>query len=283
MNDQEHYFQIGDAVKIHCNGRHDGMTGIIESIDYDENCMVLFNYLGEETKLDFNPSLLEFMYHDKAYADIFMESVRNGLPTWKGDVYNYFEIIEKRHELGIEFEEDTIPIEQMKHIIEHHAFRKRMEIVYSKYKDEIMDRLHWSKEKLYDVHLKLHEIMIYINDPELNGKNKKMKKLNLDDQEWKFVLMIQTIDKDEFGMKDHFPIYMSDYNIMRSIKQAYANAEKVEAQRKGQQLYEGVDRNKLRIQFYFDEERKIIQTAYPVFVDSNNRPDLRHPKRKDKN
>ena len=282
MNNQEHYFQIGDAVKIHCNGSHNGMTGIIESIDYNENCMVLFNYLGEETKLDFSPSMLEFMYHDKAYGDVFMESVQNGLPAWRGKIYNYSEF-EGRLSRGAEYDEDTIPVKQMKHIIEHHAFRKRMEVVYDKYKEEIADRLHWNEKKLKDLYLFLSEVMILINDHDHSGKNIKMKSLNLNDEYWKLIQVIQDIDKEECGMKDHFPVYMNDYNIMRSIKQAYANAEKVEAQRKGQQLYEGVDRNKLRIQFYFDEERKIIQTAYPVFVDSNNRPDLRHPKRKDKN
>ncbi len=197
-------------------------------------------------------------------ADVFMESVQNGLPAWRGDVYNYSEFYGKPGR-GAEYDEDTIPVDQMKHIIEHHAFRKRMEVVYDKYENEIAERLHWNIKKVKEIYIRMCETMMMINDPKLNGKNMKMKSLNLNDQDLKFIQMVQAINKDEYGLKDYFPVNMSDYNIMLSIKEAYIDSEKTGIQLKWMQLFEGEDRNGLRVQFYFDVKKQIIQTAYPVF------------------
>lgn len=200
-------------------------------------------------------------YFEKYYG----ESVKNDLPPWEGEIYNFYEYQDYLyHREGV-----TLPHEVMKQIINKHSFRKRSDIVVgyikiSKWGKAIMKELGMHSEGemnhlLFSIHCRIRLIngvtyMNEIKDPYFTGEELKL---------------IEKIDwYDKYGDKNHsvnhFPYYMSDMEIMQAIKDAYENAEKTDEFMDGHRVYKGCYKNKLYIKFIYDFANACIITAYPA-------------------
>lgn len=162
-------------------------------------------------------------------------------------------------------------------------------------RDEIVKRMNRTEKGVEQIMSSIERKIRYYNglynreDLPVNGKGDNTA-FNIDEN--RLISVIDYCDKYiNKEAKDHFPPYMSDHDIMKTIKEAYDNAEKVEERSygktrvsspKGTMLFQGTSDKGLTIQFYYDFDNDEISTAYPVFIDTINRPDLRHPGNKNK-
>ena len=120
-------------------------------------------------------------------------------------------------------------------------------------------------------------------DPDYKKEINNKQKFRFTDLE--LALAISEIDKRDviFGkFRKHFPVYMTNIEIMKSIREAYHTARKISRRRvkksfvtryvlhskaepvKGSALYEGKSKKGMTIQFRYNFDLGIIETAYPV-------------------
>ena len=116
-----------------------------------------------------------------------------------------------------------------------------------------------------------------LNDTDLDSKNRKFTTL-----EYQFISEINKFDK-----KDIYPLDMTNLQIMGAIKEAYKSAHRagnlkikfdtkddssLAAPDKGKRLYEGYSsKYNLIIQFWYNFDLGIIETAYPVTSDRSKK------------
>lgn len=148
-----------------------------------------------------------------------------------------------------------------------------LEVYIDKLEDKILARNKTGLE--YDNKIKLTELT---SDPNLNALDLKFGE--------QFDLIDYSINKNgEKEYVDHYPINLTNLQIMDAIREAYNSAARIgtiqiqfdkkdelslPAPNKGKRLYEGYSTTyKLTIQLWFNFDLNIIESAYPVGMNRN--------------
>ena len=290
-------FQPGDVVNT-----PDGIQAVREVIIEDTGEAA--KYMYETSPLDLSGTVcrygeasLEFQYHDTMWKEYFTESAQNDLPEWRGELYNLDELYSERfyydgiyynsdyywgdgfNDIADDYSNDTLPPRIMKYILKEYTIDSRINAVLAPRKnaEEIGKILNLKPKESY------YRWSIISKIYDLEKKSGSMRKSRFTDS--KLALAISEIDKRDviFGRsRKHFPIHMTDMEIMKSIREAYHTARKISRRRvkksfvtrfvvrskaepiKGSALYEGVSKNGLAIQFRYNFDMGIIETAYPI-------------------
>lgn len=295
--------RVGDVVKFQ---NYDDLM-VVKEISESNNGNYNYDVIlpnDEDMVCRFEEDFLVLQYHDSNYAHYFTESVSNGLPAWRGELYNVYSLyfdpdIHAYGELNRreceEYNNDTIPPVYMEHILRSHSIYERINDVIksSENRKAIMEELGISINDLNKIEsdIKRKINARNLNDMDSDSKRKITNKMPSDlkftDQELAFVDEVCKID----GRKDHYPIEMTNIQIMQAVKEAYSGAMKIGHRKiqdikdkrneetisstKGRILYEGVSRKGMVIQFWYNFDLDLIETAYPV-PDSNSKKHQRN-------
>lgn len=239
-------------------------------------------------------SLMIFRYHDKQWAEYFTEgtTIGNGLAKWRGKLYNFcmfYGNLSEHKKLNVDlmtrYHNHTIPPEFMEHILKSHSVWDRMTEVLriSENREKLMEKFNLNSisldNKEYDVRKKIN--INNINDMEYGNRGRLPHDVadgTLSRDELSFVNEVMKLDDG----KDHYPAYMTYSQIMEAIAEAYENGsktgEKIRMQPsldrrtgkskppvRGQRIYRGTSKtHKLRIEFWYDLDLNVIDTAYPL-------------------
>lgn len=323
--DDEPKFKVGDIVKA------DDVLYVISDtmyVEYVKDNRIYSNYSYECTPLDsindvaetyhvlsessqyklIDESALIFQYHDKQWEEYFAESVRNGLPAWRGKLYNFYMFYNNfESHTGLdykymeEYNDDTIPPMFMRHILAEHSIYCRIDKVLESPENvrKIEKRLNIDK---YDMEKLINSIKSKINTRNFRGTDKasinvKPNKFDFTGDEMNLVAEIDKLDvvvkNGQRLIEDHYPIDMSNWQIMDAIKEAYLNASKtsgiimqgVRDRRgdteysntgkqidpvKGKRTYQGESRKyNLIIEIWYNFDLNLIESAYPLKMNNN--------------
>ncbi len=205
-------------------------------------------------------------YLEKYYG----ESVRNNLPKWKGELYSYYKIEIDYDEPDFDYKNNhTLPLNRMKHIIDGHSIRKRIDITCRDFESSLKNDLRIHSKTMFEsiitsIKYKIRIINGIIYNTDLGNSFTKNKLFS--NVELKLISRVDYYDK--YGRQndsvDHFPYYMSDLEIMKSIREAYKTAEKTSGYIQGHRVYKGKYKN-ITIRFLYDFNNGYIVTAFPVF------------------
>lgn len=248
--------------------------------------------------------LLEFQYHDTQWEEYITESVGNGLPPWRGDLYNFFMFyidpdainLEKGDVLDSElvkkYKDHTLPPIRMMHIMKAHTIFGRSKVVLDSEDNRkiIAKNLDIEMRDLLYMMMKFNDKIKArnLNDvgPDFRSKIDIKSIPNFTKQEREFARQIDALDKSKGHMKDHYPYELTNLQIMEAIKEAYKNARKIgskkinisnnptdmdpDAPYIGKQLYEGYSKKyDLVIQFWYNFDYNFIESAWPVRMNNN--------------
>lgn len=299
----ESKFKVGDVVNLIDNP---SMYYVVtESILIDNDIFRRYQYEVSDIRTDdtfvYDESSLELQYHDSNLEEYFTEGNRQySLPAWHGEYYNPYALYqdpidlrtEKNEKLVAEYDNDTLPACRMAHILRDHSVYSRIQAMLvnsgTDYKksnvDKMVNDLNLQDElelkKLYgDVRRKIMEVN---EDPATTIANSKII-VQFTEPELRFVKLL-----DEIDPKDHWPVNMSNIMIMDAIRDAYDNAikdgnrqysssgsktsDKPAAPNKGKMQYKGTStRHGLIIQFRYNFDFDIIETAYPIRTNNNSK------------
>lgn len=244
--------------------------------------------------------MLEFQYHDKKWAEYFTESVGNGLPPWRGNLYNVYALYldPETHEYGElddllikNYNNDTIPPVYMEHILRSHSVYDRMTDVFKSTTnmDIIANNLNIPVSSLArlrkEVRRKINARNTTDMEPEYQADISNQAFPTFTRQELRFIAEIDKLDISKGQFKDHFPVEMTNLQIMKAIRESYHNAKKCGHRKmeknhdrrngeitepvKGKILYEGITHDNMIIQFWYNFDLGIIETAYPTEMNDN--------------
>lgn len=205
---------------------------------------------------------LELDYHDVNWAEYVTESVGNRLPAWRGELYNYY-VESADEELH---DKDTIPVVYMEHILNDHVVYKRFGyILNNKECKEDLQRsldlltdyqINRFRDRLIDKLLSYDKFDTDIHQP---GRLAGQSKIKFTADEKLFMYII-----DKHDPKDLYPYHMTSLQIMHAIKEAYNNAHMI-GRSKNKIGYNGESITyRMTIEFWFDADKNIILTAYPI-------------------
>ncbi len=301
-------FKVGDVVSDY-DFKNYIVTEIREfdrGIDKRYEYVVLpFDYHDGNESIVIKESDASFRYHDKTWEEYFTESVGNGLPAWRGGFYNYFELcLELGYETNDlnrracrEYNEDTIPPACMQHILKDHSIHSRIDTVVNSNRNKIMEVIGVDRDELSEMIISIKTKFKYKNrdgaEIFLTDNDKKYGNQDYTSNELRLLGQIDKLDKDN----DHYPVYMTHYQIMQAIKEAYETARKTSGRRmhtepdkrnpedgdilvnKGVVEYEGYSSTfDLTIRFMYNFDLNYIDTAFPVREKNvkKYKPDLYH-------
>lgn len=276
-------FNLGDVVEIN------NETYMIEEIYlyyYDNNSYYLYEVssVSMDSNKIFKESELTFLYHDTNYESYLLESVKNNLPAWKGEIYNFTLNENSLSNDWIEdFNDHIIPPIYMEHILQNHCLynrihEARMDYIFDMELRKINTQGSYEINHLID-RFKQKSIDRDIADTDFYhpGKTVRYKNINFLDEEKFLAGLIDKYDK-----KDHWPLEMTCVQIMYAIMEAYSTAYKVSKRKyqigtdkrskpnkfapsRGYQIYQETAKsyNDMVIEFWFDFDLNVISTAYP--------------------
>lgn len=258
---------------------------------------------SEEEVYTYGISSLELLYHDSVWEKYFTDSVRNGLPEWRGEPYNadvflisdYYSYYYEKEELAKEHNNDTIPPDYMWHILEWHSVIGRIGKIFDSPEDvkEMEEKLNVSQKDLHDLMRSITDKKLSCNREELkpNLKTDTGTGFRFTDLELSLASQIDRRDIVNGEYNGHFPIQMTSLQIMKTIKKAYHAAHKISPRKlqrvcdkrdaswcgavevispvKGSALYEG-RADGLRIRFWYNFDLNLIEDAYPVIKNNSN-------------
>ena len=230
---------------------------------------------------------LEHQYHDNFWREYFTDIAQNVLPEWEGELYNFKSYRGMVYNSELRYEgrqHHTLPPDSMEHILQRYSIdgRRGAVLASSKNVKEIkkicnmkdragLDRLERSWADKNDNRNMRENVPDFGN--EANGRSE----FKYSKQERMFASEIGRLDST-FGIhREHYPMEMTNRQIMQAIREAYCNAKRIgirkiriyEGETRGRALYEGIARNGLTIRFWYDFDQDIIETAYPVRTDNN--------------
>ena len=306
-------FKVGDMITLDNPSEMYVVKECIE-IHADDGIRYVYDVMLpslSDSAIRCNESEMIYQWYDSNMADYFNESVRNGLPPWRGNLYNYDMFYIRSSDdrkIGLDeslikdYNNDTIPPDYMHHILESHSIYYRIDDVLSKSsrresnRGEIMNRLGISKIDVRNLELSIKSKIEGRNSADIDESLKRdigeSKHRKFTDLEFRFMSEIDLLDKKykegEERFKDHYPVEMTNLQIMEAIRDAYGNARKIKARVlqvnkdkrtgkktdpvEGQQLYEGYSRmHDLVIQFWYNFDLDLIETAYPIRMNNNSR------------
>ena len=305
----ESKFKVGDVVNLIDNPSM--YYVVIESILIDNGIFRRYQYEVSNIRTDdtfvYDESALEFQYHDVSWEYYLVENAKYSLPKWRGIFYNYFALCK---EIGYDkdnldrkycedYNNDTIPPACMQHILHDHSIHARISSIVNNNKSII-------KKSIGDNdHLDLNELVLSIKR-KFEYKNKDGAEiilsngaLNMGDKDYtddeiQLIGQVDLLDKNN----DHYPAYMTHFQIMQAIKEAYKNAAKTSGRRKHPEVdkrnpkagnvpvnkgaveYEGFSSSfNLVIRFIYNFDLDYIDTAFPIREERNAKkynPDSYH-------
>lgn len=238
-----------------------------------------------------------FQYHDVQWEKYFTESVKNGLPAWRGRIYNLYELYMTFHRRddgftneADDYYNDTIPPKCMEHILDRHTIYGRINHVLKSddNKNAVMNALH-----INDYKLRLMVVSLRTKIENRNGIDySPYRSIKFTSEEINLAQQIDLLDTEMRNGKlvnvDHFKLELLNTDIMRMIQQAYKTATKISArevhkstkdrrteivspQYLGKVEYEGVARDGTIIRFTYDFDANVIDTAYPLRMNNNSK------------
>lgn len=205
------------------------------------------------------------------------------------------------------YNNDTIPPAYMKHILENHSVYDRLDKVLSKTENQnivIKNLRITSLSKLLDLKdsiqfkiNKRNETDI-LSSPKERRLNNDRYKFTADERSLVYQVSLLDIETDEDTgegrYKDQYKLDMTNLQIMQAIQEAYGNAVKIKERKhqpnkdrrnetrldkdkikepepvEGRRLYEGYSStHELIIQFWYNFDMNLIETAYPVGMNNN--------------
>lgn len=286
-------FQIGDIVNT-----TNGIQIVREVVISDIGEMA--EYMYEVSPIDsddinccYKENSLEFLYHDVMWEEYFTESAQNGLPEWKDETYDMKEL-DDYYLSTYDYYNYTLPPVIMKYIIDEYTIYGRIDAVLAHKSNvtEIEKIFDLKSGKLSDIRRsiidKIHKRNESDIDPEFKKKINNRRKFQFTNLELSVVSEISKRDISFGKIRYHFPVYMTNMEIIKSVKEAYNSAHKVGKREikkscvircmiynkfdpvKGRVLYEGYSSTyNLVIQFYYNFDLDIIETAYPIGVNKS--------------
>ncbi len=297
-------FTVGDVVS------GDGYKNYIVTEIREFDCGIDKRYEYVVLPLDYhdgNESIVikesdaSFRYHDKTWEEYFTESVRNELPAWRGKLYNLFALytnFEAKTTLDSsligEYENDTIPVHIMEHIIDKHSMYGAIKRVLgnnctTENARKIREHFKLSVNELKEFRASMLNKIDKINLTGVDSIHQR-KPISKDftSKEWDLIKEIDKLDIVNGVPISHYTATMSNLQIMEAIREAYETAQKNGAlligtdtdlrtdenfnEVKGHRKYKGVsDRHKLVICFLYSYDMNIITTAYPVGTTNNSK------------
>ena len=305
-------FDVGDVVNVEDDPNRVYVVNESILVGDEKNARYMYEvssvYGDEDDIITCEESSLTFQYHDLSYEEYFTEGTRikNDLPPWRGELYNLYAVctnpddLTDKNSLYKDYINDTLPVDRMIHIIHRHS-------VYTRINDVIVNRGNTrrnqnrremiknlkldSDDELSELSASVKKKIISMNttdvDSEHNGKIKKYHIPEFTREELLFVSELDRLDISDRKIKDHYPVKMTNLQIMGAIKEAYENAykmgemviqyhddpngESLAAPIKGKRLYRGVlsRNNDLKIEFWYNFDRDFIETAYPLRMNNN--------------
>ena len=303
----EPMFRVGDVINI---GDSETLYSIEECIEVESDFHKEWKYKLSDTNLGYTsyiPGLISesditFRWHDNDLEKMFNESSDFNLPSWRGEIYNFFMFFDRYQRVSLEpdaavnyhemeeFKNHTIPPIRMWHILRSHSIFARVNdvikskenthIIAEKINIDIVDVIRFSKD--------FQDKIISRNTTNTTYGN-KLKDLMIPKftkEEEIFANIIDRLDTSNKGIKDHYPYKLTNLQIMDAIREAYSNARKIgkkkintsnnssdenpDASYKGKQLYEGYSgKYNLVIQFIYNFDYDFVETAYPVRMNNN--------------
>lgn len=295
-------FRPGDVVNTP-NGIQVVKEAVIIKI---EECM---KYMYEtisfqnDTVNRYEEASLEYQYHDSTWEEYFAKCIQNSLPAWRGEIYNtaifdhYYcsEDVMLEHDY-LDYYNYTLTPDIMEYISENYTICGRIRAVLALKKNvtEIGKILGIKTKELDNIKRSIIDKTDNRNisevDPNFKKKINNRRKFKFTDLE---LSAASEIDKRDviFGkQRTHFSIDMTNSQIMESIKEAYGNAHTISNREikksyimkyvlcnetepvNGSILYEGYSlKYKLTIQFLYNFDLNLIETAYPVGMNNNSK------------
>lgn len=283
-------FQLGDAVSV--AGDPNGIWIVREVIvvHIEETAKYMYEVClpeRDDKVCTHEESALEFLYHDSTWKDYFMELGKNNLPEWKGQLYNFAMLRRYKH-YWRELKDVTLPIECLAYILAEYSIAGGITPVFLSRKNEreVRELFHLNRAELNNlvesIFQKIENRNICDIDPDFKKEVNDRRSLRFTDLE---LSILSEVDKRDitFGRhRDHFPVEMTDVQIMQAIKEAYETAGKIGNRKieekwfkryrrdketdpvKGHVLYEGMSKDGLIIRFWYNFDLDLIETAYPV-------------------
>lgn len=302
-------FREGDVVSVTENNAYpDGLYVVREVVMIDIGAATEYVYdvspvESDEEVYTFGKSFLEFIYHDSVWEKYFADSPQYSLPEWRGEPYNvkafsysgYYDCYDEERNHN----NDTIPLAYMGHILERHSVYKRIDVVFASREDakEMREKLNISSKDLYKLRRSITEKIdrLETNEAEPDLKKETGQKIRFTDLELALVSEIGRRDILNGEYNEHFPVQMTNLQIMRAVKEAYHAAYKISPRKlqrvcdkrdtdryglakvispvKGRILYEGISKNGLVIRFWYNFDLDLIETAYPVRMNNVKKND----------
>ena len=305
-------FDVGDVVNVEDDPNRVYVVNESILVGDEKNARYMYEvssvYGDEDDIITCEESSLTFQYHDLSYEEYFTESVRNGLPAWRGKLYNFYMFyhdFDGHKDLDFnhmeDYNNDTIPPMFMEHILAEHSIYCRIDVVLKSSENigKIERRLNINRS--HRMHL-VRSIKEKINARNFRGTNQssvdvKSKKFDFTGEEMNLVAEIDKLDivvkNGQRILEDHYPVDMSNWQIMDAIKEAYLNASKtsgvimqsVRDRRgdeenaktgkviepvKGKRTYRGESKKYgLVIEFWYNFDLDLIETAYPIRMNNN--------------
>lgn len=287
-------FRVGDVVTIP-EASPDKIYVIKESIDIGSSNGIVYEIFAPDNTeriIQFAESSLEFQYHDVSWEYELTEGTNrgNGLTSWRGKLYNFYMFYDRPDRHGKldkdqmkEYWDSTIPPEFMEHILKSHSVWDRMDAVFNspENKQKLMSMFKMNDNQLQDIRDDIRDKITTINMNDVKP-NAHGKIIDFTKDELAFIDQVLMLD----DVKDHYPVQMSYLNIMRVIKEAYEYAYKTndgirmqpsldrrtgETKRpvRGQRKYRGESKYDMDIEFWYNFDLDIIETAYPLRMNNN--------------
>lgn len=313
-NHKEPKFEVGDVVNI--TDHPDNAYVIKESILVNTGESAIYMYEvnllnGDEDRITrCIESSLTLQYHDLSYEKYFSESYRHrSLPQWRGELYNFYICylnIDAHGKLDKatvdEYENHTIPPKRMEHILRSHSIYDRIwDVVlndgnsrWSSNREQIRRNLGIDDDELDHIAYSIRDKINARNKNDLNPANLKkadIRNPDFTDQEYRFIDEIDKLDISKGNLKDHFPVTMTNLQIMDAIKEVYMSKELIrvgskqicdsknkradedlDAPRLGKIHYRGhSDKYDIDIEFLYNFDYNFIETAYPIRMNNNSK------------
>lgn len=299
-------FRLGDVVE--CMNNQYFIKEAINIVNNDR----LSGYMYDVSMIDsptvtytFQEDSLIFLYHDKQWEEYVIESLGNGLPAWRGELYNlyelYFDFFDQFwgfKNYAKDYYHDTIPPLSMERILNRHTIYGRIDDVLASDKNAktIMLELKADKYSMWDDVLLLERRIEkrngieYTKTTRFNVNKFNLAKLNFTSNEITIAQQIDLLDTEMRNGKEqhveHFKLELRNIDIMRMIQQAYKSARKISRrevnqtstdrrtgvatkQNPGKAEYEGITKDDTVIRFIYDFDIDAIDTAYPVRMNDN--------------
>lgn len=291
-------FQAGDVVSV--DGHNElGVVSEAVIVNTGETAKYMYEvspFYSDGEACAYEESFLEYQYHDTAWEECLMALETDKLPPWRGELYNSREFDWGPHyRWERSYFNDTIPPDCMEYILDEYSVYKRIHAVFASKKNrkDVMEIFGIADSEALDEIIRAICNKIFnrnLSEVDSDFKKKADNKTKFEFTELELAI-VSEVDRRDIWLgqsRNHYPVKMTEMQIMRAIKEAYESAHEVGKRKlqkyvsrgyrgwrdekepeKGSVLYEGISKNGLIIRFWYNFDLDLIETAYPIMVDNN--------------